>query len=245
MNSSKCFEQDYQILSYFLDRKGQLSPYHLLKLMQETAWGHVDANNVGWNYLKQFNQFWALIRVHVIVDRFPKWNEEVVLRTWGKPSDALLHYRDHEMVDREGNVIIRSTSSWVILDFDSGKPQKVSIPSHLYTNGELNAIAEKPPKIKMFDYGTEHSFQPVLYSDIDVNQHVNNSNYLQFVINHFDPQYIASHRLKEFYVNYISQLKLGDSYAVKHIETEPNHFISSVIHPQGEACRIETIWEKE
>ena len=249
MNDKNIFEQDFSILSYFVDSKSQLASHQLLLMMQEVAWAHVDKHNIGWDYLCRFNQFWAITRLHVKIIRMPKWNETVRLKTWGKLSEGLSHFRDHEMVDQEGNVIVEATSTWVILDFTTGRPQKVeNLPSYLYVNEHRNAIVENAPKIKQMAFSEEERiFKPVVFSDLDVNQHVNNSKYLQFAVDAFEIDYIRGHRLKEFFINYVWQAKAGDHYAVQYQEVTPDNFITGIYAREGnrELARIQTIWEKE
>lgn len=246
MQDENIYEQDFKIYSYLTDCKGYLAPQQLLLLMQEVAWAHVDKHNIGWDYLYQFNQFWALTRLHVKVLRMPKWNETVKIKTWGKLSEMVTHYRDHEVVDMEGNVIVAATSTWVILDFATGRPQRVeNLPTYLYVNEHRNAIVANAPKIKSVDFsGEEKIYKPVLFSDIDVNQHVNNSKYLQFTIDSFDMDYVRSHQLKEFYLNFIWQAKKGDLYAVQSIEIEPDNFITAIYSQENnrELARVQTIW---
>ena len=214
--------------------------------MQEVAWEHVEKHQVGWDYLNQQNQFWALIRLHVKIFRMPKWKETVKLRTWGKLSEGVSHFRDHEMLDKEGNIIIAATSTWVILDFTTGRPQKATnLPSHLYVNEYKNAIIENAPKIKNISFPKEkREYKPVLYSDIDINQHVNNSKYLQFVIDALPFDYVQKHTLKEFYLNFTRQAKPGEIYTVLYEEIEKNNFIFNIyLQNGGELAKVQTIWE--
>ena len=249
MDTKNVFEQEFHIQSYLIDNKSQLSAQDLLRLMQEVAWAHVDKHNIGWDYLYQFNQFWAIVRMHVKILRMPKWHEKVTLRTWGKLSEMVTHFRDHELIDEQGNIIIAATSTWAIVDYTTGRPQKVdNLPSHLYINEHKNAIVESAPKVKAIPFPEEErDYKPVLFSDLDVNQHVNNSKYLQFAIDAFDIEYIQSHRLKEIFINFIRQAKQGDCYSVQYQEVEPDNFITGIYSKEGacELARVQTVWEKE
>lgn len=242
------YEQEFIIRSYFTDCKSELAPQELLLLMQEVAWSHVEKHQVGWAYLQQFNFFWAITRIHARIIRMPKWNEKVVLKTWGKLSDRIAHFRDHEMLDADGKVIMESTSTWVILDTATGRPQKVeNLPTHLYVNEHKNAIVENAPKIKAIPSGDKvPCYKPVLYSDIDVNQHVNNSKYLQFALDDLDINFIEKHRLTEFMINFLWQAKKGDYYTIQKEEIEKNNFISAIFSKEEkrELARVQTLWEK-
>ncbi|MDR1758099.1 MAG: hypothetical protein LBR51_03965 [Bacteroidales bacterium] len=246
MDNHNIFEQEFPVFSYYVDYNRKLAPHYLLLMMQEVAWAHVEYHHIGWEFLAKANRFWALIRLHVQIDRMPRWNEVVRLRTWGKPADLLLHYRDHEMVDEQGNVIIRSTSAWVILDFKTGRPQKAEdLPTHLYVNNTRHAIEKRAPKIKTITLSeTNPEYKPVLFSDLDVNQHVNNSKYLQFAIDAFDMNFLKTHELKDFNINFTRQAKAGDMYAVQFQEESPFSFISSIYAKEGgELARVQTSWK--
>ncbi|MDR2979274.1 MAG: hypothetical protein LBV02_02365 [Bacteroidales bacterium] len=246
MDNKNIYEQSFKIYSYLTDCKGYLAPRQLLLLMQEVAWAHVDKHNIGWDYLYQHNQFWALTRLHVKIVRMPKWHETIKIRTWGKLSEMITHYRDHEVMDEAGNVIISATSTWVILDFATGRPQRVeNLPTHLYVNEHRNAIVTSAPKIKAIPFPEEsRKYRPVVFSDLDVNQHVNNSMYLQMAIDSFPINYVETHQLSECYLNFIWQAKKGDYYAVQSADIAPDDIITSIFSKEGgrELARVETIW---
>ena len=246
MQETNVHEQDFIITSCFIDCKSQLSSQCMLLLMQEVALGHVDKHDIGWDYLRQFNQSWVLIRMHVKIIRMPQWKETITLKTWGKLSEGLTNFRDYEMIDKNGNVIVAATSTWVILDFTTGRPQKAQhLPTHLYINEYKNAIVENAPKIKHLSFPeNEREYKPVLYSDIDVNQHVNNSKYLQFAIDALPFDYVQKHTLKEFYLNFTRQAKLSDAYSVQYEKIEEGNFIANIyLKEEGvELAKVQTVW---
>jgi acyl-ACP thioesterase len=242
------FELELTVPSYLTDNSSHLAPHSLLLLMQEVAWAHVEYHNIGWNYMMRFNLVWALTRLHLKIFRMPEWNEKIKICTWGKLSDQIVHFRDHEITDIHDNLLIAATSTWAILDFTTGRPQKFEqLPRYLYVNEKRHAIAENAPKIQPVDFSQkEKTFKAVLFSDLDMNQHVNNSKYLQFTIDSMNPDYVMNHRLKEIFVNYMRQAKIGDSYCVLSQEIAENNFIHDILNiHQKELARIETKWEKK
>ncbi|MDR3047489.1 MAG: hypothetical protein LBU51_07765 [Bacteroidales bacterium] len=246
MDNNNVFEQEFTVLSYLSDCNSKLAPHYLLLMMQEVAWGHVEKHHIGWSYLAEKNQFWALIRLHVQIERMPEWNETIKLRTWGKNPEGISHFRDHEMVDKDGNIIMCSTSTWVVLDFTNGRPQRLEdYPTYLYTNNQRDAIEEHVPKIKKITMPENGLlYKPVVFSDIDVNQHVNNSKYLQFALDAFPIDYVKTHRLTEFFINFNHQAKEGDDYSVYSQEIAPNNFTSVICLKERntEVAIISTKW---
>lgn len=246
MNDRHIFEQKFKIYSYQVDKETYLTIPSLFCFMQEVAWEHVNFHKAGRDYLHPLHLFWALSRVHVQINRLPKWNEEILVRTWGKKVEFLTHPRDYEFYDSEGNLLIAATSNWIILDTPEYKPREMpALDTSLYTCEDRHAIEKRAPKIKKIDFSQKtHDFHPVLYSDLDMNQHTNNAKYLQWLFDSPDYKSFSIGNIKEIIINYLSQAKEGDEYTIFTEETAPQDKISTFISRDGEKeyCRIEVRW---
>ncbi len=238
------FDKEFFIPSYLVDQETFLTIPALFSLLQEVAWEHVEFHETGRDYLMQFNLFWALIRMHVEISRLPKWKETIIIKTWGKEVDLLTHPRDYEIFDTHGNLLIAVTSHWVILDTTYFKPQILpELDSSLYTCKNLHAIEKKAPKIKKIDISSSSAsqFHPVLYSDIDMNQHTNNAKYIQWFIDNIEIDDFRIEKIKNITVNYLSQSKIGDFYGIIVQNITEQHLVSTIFSKDDdrEFCRIE------
>jgi acyl-ACP thioesterase len=54
----------------------------------------------------------------------------------------------------------------------------------------------------------------VLLSDLDVNNHVNNARYLDWIFDCYDDAFVRSHLLSFLQVNYVGETTLGDTVAL-------------------------------
>ncbi|HOF45688.1 MAG TPA: thioesterase [Bacteroidales bacterium] len=237
------FEKELFIPSYLVDRETFLTIPALFSLMQEISWEHVELHGAGSDYLKQFNFFWALVRMHVEISRLPKWKEKIIIKTWGKKVDLLTHPRDYEIYDVDGNLLVAATSHWVIFDATYFKPQLLpELNFTLYTCNNRHAIEEKAPKIKKIDISSSvPQFHPVLYSDIDMHQHTNNAKYLQWFIDNIEIDDFRIEKIKNITVNYLSQSKIGDFYGIIVQNITEQHLVSTIFSKEDdrEFCRIE------
>ncbi|MEG1556302.1 MAG: thioesterase [Bacteroidales bacterium] len=250
MTDSYKFEKKIKIPSYLVDNQLNLTPTSLLSLMQEVAGEHSNLYNIGWYFLSQYHMFWALIKLHIKIERMPIWNEEILCTTWEKTHDFIIQPRDYEIFDSEGKLLIAATSSWVILDQEHGKPQKIDhFRNIMREQQDIHAIVEKAPKINKIDLPEKERcvFKPVLHSDLDMNDHVNNTKYAQWLVDDMGHLFSQTHLLKELFINYIAQAKCGEYYAIQTEEKAPNNFISSIITQEEsrEICRLQTIWEEK
>ena len=96
--------EKHTIASYMVDGKRLLTPTLMFNLLQEVAVNHANELGVGWDFLHQFNQFWALSRMDVEILRMPEWLEKVNIITWPKKNNYLVQPRDYQVKTADGEV---------------------------------------------------------------------------------------------------------------------------------------------
>lgn len=241
------YTQQFNVQSYQIDRTLKLSMTYLLDMMQETAFNHVNECGIGWQKLQTENAFWAVSKMYVKVLRMPNWDESVSVSTWGKPAAFVVWPRDYEMRDADGNILVQATSDWVILDLQTSKPQRVSrFNDRLPLNGSKVAIETSAPKILPMGQSLDNKILAVRFSDIDMNQHVNNVKYVQWLFDSLPHDFILHHSIEELAINYITQAKLSDSYYVAHDFETPNVVRSAIrsADDHHDYCRLKTVWKE-
>ena len=228
-----------------VDGQLKVTPTFLFNLMQEVAVNHVDYVGIGWDFLHERNQFWALSRMDVKILRRPCWHEQVEISTWGKKHSQLIQPRDHQIETQNGEILVRATSNWVILDFD-GKPVFLESYEPLLKNQlDLHAIEKPASRLREAVDEPESQFYPVVYSNIDMNRHANNSAYVTWVMDSFNNEFHRTHELAFLSINYLQQTHADDRYAVRKKEIASNDFICSIYSEREnvEVCRVRTVWD--
>ena len=237
--------EKHTIASFMVDGSRQLTPTLLFNLLQEAAVNHANELGVGWDFLHQFNQFWALSRMDVEILKMPEWLDEVIITTWPKKNNYLVQPRDYLMETMDGEVLVRSTSNWVLLDGD-GKPHQLSAyENNLGTVEGLHALETPASRLRTGVPCEKPVFKPVVYSNIDMNCHANNSAYVTWVMDSFDHDFHMTHKLAFLAINYLQQTHASDRYAVVKQETAPNDFLCSIYSEKDmvEVCRVRTVWK--
>lgn len=246
MSKDNTFVEGFSIQSYMVDGKLLLTPTFLFNLMQEVAVTHVDHEGIGWDYLNQYRQFWALSRIDVEILRRPRWHESILISTWGKKHNFLIQPRDHQVTTLDGDVLVNATSNWIILDFD-GKPQTLDTYEPLLKNNhELHAIERPASRLRQSVPAENLIFKPVVYSNIDMNRHANNAAYVTWVMDNFSHDFHQAHELTNLSINYLQQMHANDFYAIARKEIAPNQFLDSIYSQNEniEVCRVLTTWKE-
>lgn len=245
------FEKSYTIPVYDSDSKGRLSAFSLFNYIQDIASEHAELLHFGRGDLQRSNQFWILSRLYAEIERFPLWGETVILRTWPRGTEGLFALRDIEANSKDGGKVAGATTSWVIVDSETRRPQR---PDSLLERMNLNfpdrrttnRNAGKPGAVEQ--PFTESPTFIVKPSDLDVNQHVNNVKYIQWVTDTFNVSFLSDYSPKTVEVSYLSESVEGDRILIRSNEpTEENNWsLHSVIRIDDgrELCRIMISWHQ-
>jgi acyl-ACP thioesterase len=176
-----------------------------------------DATRRGWGYeeLLRRNQAWVLIRAKMLINKQPHWGEQITLRTWPKLMEGVVAYRDFQILDDQDAILMAGSTAWTLMDLSSRKP--VRLIGKEYDTGDLanlHAIDEKPGKIS-WPVQLQTSKEIVAdYGHLDMNNHVNNSRYIEWAINEIPVEILMSKQLREVEVNFISEVKHRDQLLI-------------------------------
>ncbi|OFY54613.1 MAG: hypothetical protein A2X22_03280 [Bacteroidetes bacterium GWF2_49_14] len=208
-------EEEFPVYSFLVDARKKLSIPSLFGLMVEIA--HHDAERRGWGYSGMIaqNQAWVFLRSLIRVGRMPEWGETIRIRTWPKTMEGITAYRDIQFRDAGGEVIISATTLWSIIDLEKRKPVRLT-PGE-YTAGKhanMHAVEEKPVKI----HGGEalhavNSFRAA-YNHTDMNLHVNNARYIDWVLNEMPVKLLKERDIREIQVNFNAELLVDDKVEI-------------------------------
>ncbi|KAI7742392.1 LOW QUALITY PROTEIN: hypothetical protein M8C21_033278, partial [Ambrosia artemisiifolia] len=196
------FRENFSIRSYEVDADRNASIetimnhlqvlYQKLKCFidsQETALNHVKSVGLmgdGFGSTPEMvkrNLFWAVTKMRVIVERYPTWGDVVQVNTWTARNGKNSMRRDWLLRDyKTGEMLIRASSNWVMMNKVTRRLSK--IPDEVLGEIERHFVDAPPvvddddcrklPKLEETTADYVRSGLTPRWSDLDVNQHVNN-----------------------------------------------------------------------
>ncbi len=135
---------------------------------------------------KKFGVAWVLTRIRVDIARNPDWNEEITIETWALEPSKVEFDRDFLVKDKNGKTIIKAVSKWVIMDIKERKLRRTELIGLQYPENKIGrAIDCKLGKLKDFGKPEKVYNKVISYSDIDFNGHLNNSKYVDYMMDCF------------------------------------------------------------
>lgn len=150
-------------------------------------------------------------------------------RTWSKEGLKYYAYRDFEVVDEQGNVIVKAISRWVLVNIETGKMERITDEILSKYQPESNKCVfedETFDKIKELDNYERESKYTVKRGDIDVNHHMHNINYLDLANEALpDEVYDNEKEFNNFKISYKKEIKLGETVKCKYSFVNNTHVI--------------------
>jgi medium-chain acyl-[acyl-carrier-protein] hydrolase len=167
-----------------VDRREVMLLPRIFKLLQEVAIEHANQFGTGTNAVAARAETWVLNRITVAIDRYPRHGEALRAETWSSGIKGFKGFRDFRVYDGAERPIISASSLWLYISLAT--KTIVRVPREVAENFPVCAEPAWCPDIERlaFDPPSANATSvPVSlrYSDFDVNEHVNNAAYLDFV----------------------------------------------------------------
>jgi len=237
----------YKIYSYHADHTRLLNLSSLAKFLQETAGEHAEDLGVGFTKFKEMNIAWVLYKQVVKMEEWPKWGDEIILKTWPSAVDKLMCYREFEIYSSEEKLIGKVSTSWIVINLDNRRPLRTSkyydIPHTEWKDVNFPELIKE--KLKNDNEHNSARRYIVQLQDIDVNNHVNNTRYIDWALDYYRPDFISDHKLVSAELQFQSEAVYNDEVQLETVLTsEEKH--DHIIKRKGKSLvfiRLE--WERK
>lgn len=215
----------FQVGSFQVHPDGKISLASLADFLQEIAWRHADSADFGRN-LMESNQMWVLSRLDIRVEKSPTWGEKIQAFTAGRGADKLFAFREFLVLNLNGDVLVKAMSSWLLLHTETKRPLRpeVVLPAHLFDPTQKPDW--QPEKIRIHGEEIYRETLKVRYSDLDLNNHVNNTSYILWVENILRENNFPTN---EVLINYQAECLLGDEVNLILWETDQGRFVEGLV----------------
>ncbi len=235
---------EHTIRSYDVDPQLSVRLPVLCCFMQEAAYHHAEHLELGHSHLSSRNYGWVLARQRIEVSQLPKWGDAVKLRTWPSGRDRLFFYRDFEITDGSGNLVLRASTAWFVIDID----KRERVASDFYLTSELPEVGTGVFESKLGRLKScrcvDGKSVTVNYGDLDMNGHVNNVRYIEWVLNSLPLEFHQAHCIQSLEVNYLAEAVYGHEVAVCTKEVDPIRFAHGILADGTELFRARSVWKQ-
>ncbi len=235
--------ETFKIHTYEVDMHNRLTIHALCQYLQEAASSHADALGFGVEYLLKNNRTWVLSRLAVKREKPVALGETITVRTWPSGTEKFFFKRDFIIENSSGAIIGTGASYWIFLDTEKMRPLPPSRSEITFDYTNLPQGFSHPlQKIEQQESPLFTGKFSVRYSDLDLNNHVNNITYIKWAMEGITPVYKQSHQLLFLQVNFLSEVKYGDEISLSMGVLPQERYFHRLACEGKDVCRIESAW---
>jgi len=225
-------EESKLINAYDVDLNNRLKLNELFNYLQETASNHADILKLGFNDLIIQDLGWVLSWAKVEISSFPGFGETIKVRTWPKCRYKLFSMRDFIVTNGSDDTLFKVSTAWLMINVKTKRITDIrNLIQQICYQPDQIALNDLPEKIAI---GPERNIlftKKIRYTDLDINQHVNNTKYIELVLDSFSPEYHKTHELQSLTISFNAESFYDDELEIR----------SSLLNPSGDCTFVDGI----
>lgn len=186
--------------------------------------------------LEDYNLVWIIVEYDIEVVRLPRFAEEITIETEALSYNRLFCYRRFTIYNEAGQELIHMMATFVLMDRDSRKVHVVEPEIVAPYQSDFDKKLIRGPKYESLEEPISKDYH-VRFYDLDMNGHVNNSKYLDWIFEVMGADFLTHYIPKKINLKYVKEVRPGGviTSAVERTELESKHEITSdgVINAQA------------
>lgn len=237
------FEQHYKVGNRDVGNNNKVTNKAMLKYLENIACRHSDEVGYGINTIEETKVVWILLDWKLKVIERPQYGQTIKVRTWSRKMEKYYAYRDFEICDEKDNIIAIATTKWVLLGADTRKIQRIpeelvskykqETERHVFEN-EIEKLHEQEKNEYSMEVKTRRT-------DIDINNHVNNLNYLDIAYEIL-PDEIYNKDMNNVRITYKHQTKPRETVNISYVKQDEKNIITIKTQNKEQLHAIVELW---
>ncbi|HCO96731.1 MAG TPA: hypothetical protein DIU00_22800 [Phycisphaerales bacterium] len=203
-------EDKFRIRTYECGVDGSVKIFSLMQYLQEIAALHAGQLGLGFNRLSEMNGYWVLSNIRIEISRLPGRDDEITLRTWPSGYSRTIATREFVGKDQNGSELFRAGSEWMVLNKKTNRLRNLF---RLDLNLPKTGVKALPEELKRLEPNGDYREVEVVRvprSSIDLNGHVNNTEYVRWGIDTLSRTFKLEENLRSVQATYLSEVFEGD-----------------------------------
>lgn len=197
------YKKKYTVEINDVDFSKKLKLSSFFVYFQDIATDHAEDLGLGRAHMEDLGVIWVLVRIKLDVIKYPKWNDKITVETWPQQPNRIEFERNFIVYDSDDNIVAKAFSTWVIIDVNNRKLRRSSYIKPNFPMVERDKVLDcQLGKIRAKGELKLSYKKTVGYSDIDMNEHLNNSKYVDYIMDCFSMDQHKNYFIKTIEVDY-------------------------------------------
>ncbi|MFO7882008.1 MAG: thioesterase [Kosmotogaceae bacterium] len=217
--------ETYRVRYHEVDKNWKLTLKSILNYFNDVVTLENYYNPERRKYLQDKCLNWLLLKWHIKLNgQYPGFGDTVTARTWPHAMDRYYAYRKFDLTFNN-ETIVHANSLWLLIDIEKKKPVRINneLTRFYQLSGKEKPISFASDKINKSNKISHNEFI-ALDSDIDTNQHVNNTVYLRWIFDSLPEKIFRDYTLDEISISYKREVLKNEPVLVSNYhENETMH----------------------
>ena len=225
--NSNIFHNDLVVRYSEVNQFGILKLQSLFDYLQQIAAEHANSLGYGMNSLYAKGMIWVLSKMDIKIFGTFSPEQQITVCTYPAGTERLHFRREFEIFDsKTGEVLMQSSSYWLLLNREKLRPlRRETIADVKLENPELPLMVQQSITIDSVDCPMEEILSDsVRFSQMDINQHMNNAQYAALVEDAVYEKIHAPFEIKDISVAFLQAQKYPDELQTSIYINKENKF---------------------
>jgi len=160
------------------------------------------------SYFHALGLTWVVTNYEITINRMPTDNEKLTITTEAKAYNKFFTYREFQVLDEKGNLLVTLETTFALMKLADRKLGSLTAELLEPFEAEKVNTIKRAPKIPKLTAPISKSYE-VRYSDLDANQHVNNTKYLEWSMDTLGMDFLTSHNITYIHVRFVKEISYG------------------------------------
>lgn len=219
------WSEHYRINTHDCDPTGVVRPSLVQRYMQETANMQMKHEGPSNEELREMRLAFLLSRITVSTYAPLYAGDEIDVTSWGCESRGVSFNRCYQ-IRRNDEIVAEAASVWGLIGIDDHRIVRVGEVEMRFGIDEPLELESTRVRIPRDLNPALVGERPVVYSDLDMNNHMNNTNYPDMFCD-FIPE-MPGRRVANMAISYVNEAPLGELLKVYTVKSDDVWYVRTV-----------------
>lgn len=194
---SLTYTENKEISHFMCDRHQNLTLPMLVNLLLDVSGKQSEQLNRDEEFVRERGLSWIILHYEFFIERMPKLKEIIQIETFATEYNKLFTYREFVVRDSDGEELLTVKTTFALLDSKKRKMARIDeeiVEPYMADYSKRIRRNQKPHETDPSHYNEKR--YAVRYFDIDGNNHVNNSHYINWLLDSLESEFLSNHEIK-------------------------------------------------
>lgn len=240
-------QQTFQVGTFDIDHQKQLTLPALVRFMQEAAMQNVIRLKLSVWDLELQQLAWVLTRQQLQLHRLPMLGESFTVYTQPIGFERIFTVRDFYVFDARQQAIASSSTTWLLMNTHTRSMSRIP-PNILDYQKQIPENIEPLPeavsKLPSIDSPDRQLPFHVNWYDLDFNRHLNNTNYIKWMLEATPLQVLENQQLKQVDLLFRAEAQINAQIEAQSQIVDRQTFLHRLVRIDDgkELASARTVW---